>query len=343
MIPLEEKVYIKAQIIKTIKGQTNLYELSKFINYLRKLINNHIYLNKSTFLYYVSNFGLDANDISIEVLSELFIKNQNEEFITLLNFSNNLNQSIEEIKPESLFLSFMGLVRKITDTIFARTFIENDKIGAKIARNIRSHLPNEQLELFFFCGEYYIKQKFSNNESLPYLDFEEFKSSFLSLEIENLSIPNLLSYLSDSLNKLEQYRKEIRFIEAIIIFKEIYLKRNFENEKITSENEYFIVNDISTTIDLEILKEKCLKLVRSKLFEYLSKNRYNAEQIQAIYLTMNDILKDLLYNGGFQKSFYEYLKKYYDITNEHYNSEFKTKVEYLSKIIRNEIIDYINN
>ncbi len=101
MISLEEKVYVKSQVIKIIRGEANLYELSKFINYLRKLINNHIYLNKSTFLYYVSNFGLDANDISIEVLSELFIKNQNEEFITLLNFSNNLNNQLNKLDQKT--------------------------------------------------------------------------------------------------------------------------------------------------------------------------------------------------------------------------------------------------
>lgn len=343
MVSSNEKLYIKSQVVKINQGQISNIELSKFINYLKNLIHNHLYLYKTSFIKFVDQFGLDCVDISIDVAAELFKKNQNGEFTTIDNFIKSFNSPIEEISPDDFFLSFMALVRRITDFTIARNYSENDTFGYKILRNIRNHLPNEHLEIHNFLGENYIRVKLENNNHLPYLEFESFKKLFLSESANNNNIPELLLHLENCLMKLEEYRKEIKLIEAVILFKEVYLSINIEN--LSDENEKIVYDHHSDFIDLGNLKNKCLKIIQAKLFDYLNKNRFTENQIKAIYFAMEDILNDLIFNGGTQQSLINYLNKYIDTKEDEYKLNYKTKIEYLNKIIREEIIKYltINN
>lgn len=342
MISHKEKEHIKSQLLKISKGEAGIIEISRFINYLKNLVHNHLFLRKSSFLKNISQFVLDSIDVSIEVVAELFKRNNIGELITIKNFLNKLNSHPEKINADDFFQCFMGLIWKISEVTIAKIYSEYDEIGSKILRNIRNHLPNDQLELYYFCGENYIRVRFENNDHLPYLNFDEFKNTFLAHKIYGNNIPELLEYLADSLSSLKEYRKEIRLLEAVILFKEIYLNTVFNNKLLNDENEYFFIDDLSINIDLEILKQKCLALIQTKLFNYSRKNRFTDAQIRAIYFSMQDILHDLLYNGGIQIPFLSYLRKYISLTENEYSLIFKTKIEYLNKIVRQEIINYLD-
>lgn len=342
MISQKEKQYVKSQILKISNGQVDLLELSKFINYLKNLIHNHLYLKKLDFLKFISKYGLDSVDVSIEVLSEVFKKNQLGEFVTFKNFINNI-KNINEIKEDDLFISFMTLVRRITDVTISKIYAEYDQSGYKLLRNIRNHLPTEELELIKFCGENFIRLKNYNSDHLPYLEFEDFRCLFLSKRFNNAQIPELLKHLAETLILLTNYRKEIKLIDTVILFREVLHIMNFDDANIDDENEYFVYDSASSSIDLILLKEKCLQIVQIKLFEYSQKNRFTYEQIRAIYFAFGDVIQDLLYNGGSQKSLYNYLKNYLPLTENDYITNFRTKIEYLNKIIRKKLMNYLKD
>ncbi|MEG8948010.1 hypothetical protein [Rosettibacter firmus] len=292
------------------------------------------------FLKLSSMHGLDVNDLAVDILGEIFRQDNNGNFINLIKFRSKLYDELETINENNLFFAYQSFLRTVSDTHIARLYAELDPNGFKIQRNIKESLPNENLGIRKnILGTMIYVLNYETNDHLPYIYLEDFEKEFLTRVIEKLSTRELLNIIYLILLDVKEYRKEITLTDTVYLFKKYY---GIESV-IQNGDEFDIVPSKSTIEEYELqnIYDEVIKKIKLKIFtDYYSKGKLSIEQSKSLIDTINDITYDLLFTGQNNTSYYNYLYKHLHINKEEYNNKFKSKLEYLVKLVHCEIKNY---
>ncbi|MCR4417747.1 MAG: hypothetical protein NUV92_08390 [Ignavibacteria bacterium] len=341
MIKKEEYACILSLLNKCVNSNPPLSELSKLIAYIKKLILPYIFHTKKEFLYFSQRFGFTAYDLAMDVIVEFLRKNEEEKFIVIAKLIENFNQGNTEENLVDNFIKLQSLLRKICDNCVAKTYAEFDKEGAKLVRNIKNALPSKKLNYRKTFLDFVVYLENSTNNCTDLITYDELKHHFISNDKEKKNIPQLLEFLADRMEELNYKKGEILFNDVVKLFKTYYnlIQDNLEDDYY--ENSLSFEIDINS-IDLQILEERISKKVKEILLSYLLNNKLTKDQIEAMFYTIKDIFYDIIKFNQVNYKFFDYFNQYYPCTSEEYNLKFKTKLEYLSKIVREQIIIYLN-
>lgn len=324
-------------------GRINDIELKQLITISKTLLIPYLYKTKKDFLGTISKFGLDIYDVCFDILSKIFKRDTSGRFILIISLLENLNDTSNNEINLDIFLSYQGLLRKIADITINELYSELDPIGHKILRNIKNNLPNDRLDIresilgkVIFCINI-------DNDHLPYINLDQFHSLFFYEIEKNKGTKYLLYRIYECLIQFDEFRKEIKLNDAVTLFKKYY---NVIEKLEEFDNDYD--NYLQTTnfnfydMDIQLLKQKLIETIVKKLVYYYQNTLINKNQLKAMYETILIIIDDITSGIGFQYSLYEYLKENYDLSKEEYHKTFKSKMEYLIKLIKKDIVEFLS-
>lgn len=339
MLPKEKLEHLKSYLIGISGKKILKHELSSFIAMTKAIIIPYLINTKSYFLSLSNQHGLDVNDIAIEIMGDLFVQNEDGCPVNINSFINSLNENIIEISADKLFLAYQSFLKKISDVYISRAYAELDPTGFRIMRNIKDTLPTN-----FFALRKSIRgtEIYATNsveyDKLPYVSFEALQYIFLSRVEKKLTTRNLLELLYNILMELE-CRKEILLNDAVLLFKEYY---EMGLEAVKLEDDLIDNNRVLNDYEMKQLTGLVLNEIKGKiLIDYYAKSKLTEKQALGLYEAIKDILHDFINHGKNNLSYYDYLKKYIDIDKSEYCLKYKSKIEYMIKLIKEKYRCYL--
>jgi hypothetical protein len=318
--------------------------IAELVKISNSIVSAHLKYSKPNIIFLCQSHGISLSDLAVDSIAEIFGKDNAGELHNLKNFFSTLSLPIKVIDEKELFLAYKGLLIRIAEAQIARLYAEIDPTGYKIQRNIKETLPSTGLFTLIknINGVSLICNVDDNRLELPYLNLEEFTSEFLAFAKNKKTSRELIEIMFRLVSKQDDYRKEIKLIDAVYIFKKYFSLGNENNG-----NEEFIIENLkarSTVEDFEMdqICDKVLIKIKEKiLIDYFARWKLTREQSEALYLAMNDIIYDWNKMGENHIPFYEYFNKYGKLSHEEYSRVIKDKIEYLVKIARKKFELYL--
>lgn len=299
----------------------------------------------SSILHLCEKQGISINDIAVDCIAEIFEKDINNKYRRLDSFFESLVTPVNDIAEKEMFLAWKGLLIKIAESQTARMYAQYDPAGFKIQRNIKETVP--ATEYFYLyknvTGTYLIIPENENKDKLPSLQAEDIESEFITIVKDRRNTRELLKVLHDVIVEQKNYRKTIKLVEAVKLFKKVFdygADSRFDNEEFIDKN---IVISLAEELEVDEVCAKVLKSIKEKiLLNYFVKGRLTAEQSEALYSTICDLVFDWTKTGGNNNTIYEYYSGNMKIDENEYDAIIKDKIEYLVKLAKKEFSIYLN-
>jgi hypothetical protein len=334
------------RILVALNKEPITADINELVKLSRLLVIAYLRNSRQSISKLCRGHGISLSDIAYDCIAELFIKDNLNNYRNLNAFFTSFKSPLIELNPLDVFLAFRKLLQKYTDARIAYFYSLLNPNGSKINRNIK--------ETVIKSGPFILKNTYiglilkvhENNESgsLPYLDLDELSNDLLARSYGNKKTPELLEILFDLIKSQNKFRKEIKLIDAVSIFKIYY---GFISE--ISENEGYEIDEIfsGNCIDNYELEELCgivLRKIKEKIFvDYFAKGKLTKDQAEAVYCAIADIIYEWRKIGSNSDSYYNFVSKYINLKHEDYYIFVKDKIEYLIKEVKKELHLYLSS
>jgi hypothetical protein len=324
---------LKPNLLRLREGKISISEMTELVYLCRSVIDAYLNSTRRSITRLCLTQGLTITDLSYDCIAEIFARNEQNKFPQIENFTGVLREPLDVIPDNDLFLAFKQFLICITDAQLARLYAQSDPAGAKIHRNIRDTVKNSKL--------FRLERDFRGLILRPTIDFAEHLEQYPREELERalfdridhqITTPDLLNIIYTILIEQHTYACSIPLVDIVQIFKKVYHgDLNVENCScdISSESlTQFEIDRVCSQIELS-LKEKIL-------LTYLARGKVDRKEAEAMFDTFKDLLEDWCNSEESQTSIFNYFKQYLPVTEEQYESLYRSKMEYLLKIAREE-------
>lgn len=179
-------------------------------------------------------------------------------------------------------------------------------------------------------------------EQLPHFPIEELEREYLSNHKDrNQTFLDHLQTFYDIIASQEEYSRVIPVFDLVHIFKKYFAA----GALVEMDDSNSIKDNIDLdNLEIEELQSKVLSAIKEKIFiNYFAKGKFNREQAEAVFFALQDIVNDWCFNAGCQDTFHNYLKRHIEIDETTYFNKYKTKLEYLVKLAREEFISLLDS
>lgn len=327
--------------IKNILGKIQNGEdipYGEFLNFHHKncaIIKSYLKTIKRSLINIITKLDYSFDDI-VKICSErLYIRNNKHQFVILFDFIDKYKQKFEEISDNEFFLIYKGFLVQIADQELARQYALADPIGAKIHRNIvESIKKSKNLKLIRdFKGYTVTINDCKPNNCLKLFPIDLLENEIYSrIDHRSLTTPYLLDVLHSVFKENESYEPSVLLIELVQIFKRI------QSYEIVNMEEDQIINceDITNYDIQQVRSEVELKLKQQLIFTYYYSGKMNLKEVEAFLNAFNDMFDDWCENYDNSASLYEYLNRYLPVCRKEFEDKYRSKIEYLLKIVREE-------
>lgn len=270
---------------------------------------------------------ISIQELAVDSIAELFIKDNNGNFSTLLTSFNNWQPAIKTEEEANFFLNKIVSVR-VEQNIF-KILKEEDPFFSKLLDSINHLIKQNGFYKIHFLGKTYITET----------QQEAFSKSFITLEEFN-NLPSELFHQKKFLLKslLNHLRLETEFNAAIPLNDLIYkLKHINFSDYLFIDSE----NVLSQKFELSDIINTGFSVVSEKLSNYLVKGKLNEEEILAIKEALKEMISDLS-NGGVSPGLYGYLKPHiHNLSEDDYWIKYHNILEYMLKVMKNKIAEIL--
>jgi hypothetical protein len=315
-------------------------ELTKLVTIIRELIHPYIFHTKKEQLLYFQKYGYSEYDLSMDVVVEFLRKDSNGNYVVINNLLEHFIEINNTEDKVTNFLKLQSLLRKICDNCVAKIYSEFDEDGAKIIRNIKNALPSDKLNIRRTLIGLVIYLNNHNSNSYELITYDDLKHHFMPKSGKKKLIPELLDELANRMEEFDFKSQEILLNDVVKLFRTYYNRINDLVNDDELDNSITFQFDLNS-IDFHFIEDRINKKITEILYSYYTKSKLTNQQIEALFKTIKDIFFDLVHFNQLSFSLYEYFNNHYTCSVEEYNLKFKTKLEYLNKIIREHLINYL--
>jgi len=179
----------------------------------------------------------------------------------------------------------------------------------------------------------------NNNPDFP------IEQLLLNVERNNgtLHTSELLQHIYNTLENQSEFKKSVYLFDVVLLFKKYFNSEyNYDYEIDESSLLSKIDGDCFEEYEIQNLRQKVEYFIKEKIMiNYFLKGKLNKVEAEAIFFTMNDIICDWCSGIISKNSIYEYLKNHFSISHELYLKNYRTKIEYLVKLAREEFANYM--
>lgn len=337
---MDHRKQIKPLLLSILSNGSAYHDLMDLVHITSAISESYLKHYYPSFLRICTQNGLSEQDLAEDAILEIFARDQNGEYLYLQNFVESLNSSFDKTSPIDIYHAYKSFVQTVAIRQLVKTYAKVDPSGAKIYRNIRDHIRK--------CDFIKLKKDFrgfviypahhscsGNRKPFPRDGLEK----RLALEAPGANnIPDLLSGLIRILNNQNQYRCSIPLFQVVNLFKRHYA--HISNHTFKRENGI----DLSALnkVDHNIIKSEVSRTLKQKILTtYVFPQKLDMDEAGKLFQTVIDIIDDWFDNHSERSTYYEHLKSNMPINKSQYNRRWRTKIEYLVRIAREQIGTYL--
>jgi hypothetical protein len=327
---------LKESLLELIDGSYKSARLSRLVQLSRIIVEGYLRYTRSSLTILCVRQGLTITDVAYDCIAEAFARSDDNRFHQLENFTNSLNIPIGEIPPNQIFLAFKGFLIRITDAQLARLYTQSDPTGAKIHRNIRDCLNNSPNGLSLskdFRGYVVRTREKISSDYLEEFPLEELEKKFLLCAKPTHSIPEMLLIIQAILIEQSSYRRSMPLIDVVQLVKKVYYRAYEEPD---DQDHVPSFGGLSPEEIGQMRDEVEIVLKEKLLITYFTRGKLNRKQTQAMASAFRDLLNEWCDSMNGETSLYEHINNYIPMDVPTYEAAYRTKMEYLLKIARNE-------
>lgn len=329
-------LHLKSWLEKLAKGVISRAELTRLIHVCRSIAESHLTQQRASLVHICSLHGLTLSDLAYDCIAQLFARDEDENFYQLENFAASLPAGLEQTPESELFLAFKAFVLKAVKARLAKIYAESDPVGARIHRNIKACIKTcPALKLTEDFRGYVLQP--ANRAALEHLN------PFPNAEIEKAlfarirgptHIPELLEVLTAIITEQQKYRRSLPLLDVVQIFKKFYAQFA---ETITIEEGPPQVNQVDE-LDLQIIQKEVRRAVQEKIVStYFMKGKITQPEAETLSRVMSEVVADWCRGATGETSLYQYLGRCMTLSKTEYETQWRTKLEYLTRIAREHL------
>jgi hypothetical protein len=319
--------------MKLLEGDIDHRELAELVHISKSIIENYLRYFRQSVVRLSLHQGLTISDLAYDCIAEAFSKDGNDNYQKLINFSKALDDDLAQLPEIEIFLAYKSFLTCLADAQLARLYAQSDPAGAKIHRNIRDTVKcSDSLLIAKDYRGLVVKLKDNPAEQLDEFPREEFENEIFMNADHQRTIPELLNVCREVLVGQNKYRTSIPLVDVVQIFRKIY-----QSDHTPIEEEDVFSSDGLTKFEIEQLCSEVLLSLKEKIFlTYLARGKVDRKSAEAIYTAFRDMLEDWCCGEESKSSIFHYLKDHLHIDEKQYEEVYRTKMEYLLKIAREE-------
>lgn len=294
----------------------------------------------SSFLRLCAQYGMTEDDLAEDSILQIFARNKQGEFYILKNFTESLDSVFKETSEDEVFTAYQAFVQTVAIRQLIKTYSDVDSAGAKIYRNIRDSIQklDEISVIRDFRGLVVIPSNDSSEEHLPALPFKELEQQFIKKVIKPYTTPDLLLTLMSLVQKQNGFRNSIQLFQVVKLFKRHY--SHITNNDIETNKKI----DLTTlsSFDHSIMKGEVFTTLRQKILTtYVVSGKISFNEANLLYQTVVDIVNEWFDMQRESHTTYHYAKENFKIDRDQYEKSWRTKIEYLVRIAREQLKMYL--
>jgi len=285
----------------------------------------------------------DLQDVAIDCIAGLFMRNDDEEFVQLTKYFNPIIHSPKKNDNKFFMMMLRRLVVKKTKQELSRIFRERDPEGAKIIRNIRVAIRNsDQFQSFRDMGREFVYQHNAKGDdqklrrNLLEIPQRVLFPHFLEQYSPNDSVSVMMKKMLSIVTNNPQYQNFLAIDVIAGIIRDVTYQQ-FKEE---------VSNDVDIRSPFEDLQIKEVDKVNQNIIDYihhkiqnqyLKKNKINQQKADIYFKAINDFVQDLTHAKQCESNF-RYLKRYIpELTQQMYRDEERSIFEYLVKVTKKSL------
>ena len=327
-------------------GNYSASELVEFVNISQKISVSYLKYQEvmGKNIRPKNSEGLnDLEDVAIDCIAGLFMRNDDGEFIQLKRYFGPTIKSDEEIDDKILMMMLRRLVIKKTKQELSRIFRERDPEGAKIIRNIRVAIRNsDQFGEFKEMGREFVYLKTIKeddndlrrklNEMPQKVLYQQFFEQYSPSDSVSVMMKKMLNIVTNAVEC--QNFLPLDVIASLI--------RDVTYQQFKQE----VSNDVDTSSPFHDLQIKEVDEVNKSIIDYIhkkienqyfKKNKITKQKADIYFKAINDFVQDLTHAKECDSNF-RYLKRYLpNLTQQTYRDVERSIFEYLVKVTKKSL------
>ncbi len=330
-------------------------ELTEFIDISQKIAVSYLKyleLNGRNIRPRKSEGVNELEDVAIDCIADLFIRNEKGEFIQLQRYFRN-EFANDDAPDEMQTISMLRrLIVKKTKQELSRIFKERDPEGAKIIRNIKVAVKNsekfisfKEMGREFVCFKKNTIAADEKQESQKSKYFENTKSAIpekilFQYFLEQYSPTDSITSMLDKMMNIIDESPDFQNYLAIDLISSIVREVTFQHvhEKLSNN-----VADNSPIYDIQKkeirhVNDLVVRLMHQKINDqYLSRNKITSQKANIYCMAITDFITELTQDKDTDSNF-KYLKRYIpELTQRSYREQERSIFEYLVKVTKKSL------
>ncbi|MCF8241574.1 MAG: hypothetical protein K9J16_09330 [Melioribacteraceae bacterium] len=332
---MKKKVYqdIKFHIDELTRNNSQS-SLKYLVKTSHLLAITHLNCIRSRNSFLISNLGISLNDLAWDCIAEIFLRDSLDRFTVIENYFNN-EIFLDSSSDMDFFIALRKLVFIHVNKNLFKIYHQIDPSLSKIIRNIKYHVNNStSLTLFDCFNEKYIGMIINRDSNkFTVWETENFRLDFQLSRNGEVSLKEYIILLEKLLRNSELDNPRCSLIGFGMMYKEFMfsdIKEIAPSKRIEDD----VIIDSSNLSGYA--KNKIHKLIEKV---YINKRKIGNEDADFIKKTTLAIIENYLSGiDNTQFTFFELAQKFDpDISYDKYNTKFKTKIEYLVRIMKTDI------
>lgn len=317
---------IKQPILTNLKQlNQDTYERNDFnevVDTVYKIAKNYVFYNKSKVPNFSGNVS-DLQDLAIDAISSLFVKNGNGKYPICKSFEE-WNPSIRNEEDALFFLN--KLTSNRVEQHISKCLKEADPVFSKILDTLNYAVKKYDYKKCRILGQVFILKNDTENLQIKTFSFED---------LRNVPSINFQS-IDQVFEKLFNHFADGGEVNVAIPLNALAIRIKNIQSFIQNNNEDFTT--IESKIDLtEIVQTGYAAAVHKLNESYYNKGKLSKSETEIFAKTLQDISKDIL-DGTMSNGLYKYFQKNMDfISKEDYQQQYHNVLEYLLKVMKNSI------
>lgn len=324
---------LKTWLQELLEGLISQTNLTMLVHHCRSIAESYLIQHRSSLVHICALNGFNVQDLAFDCIAEVFARDEDGKFYQFENFTNSLFTNFEETSEQELFLAFKSFVLRIVKTQLSKIYTQSDPVGAKIHRNIRDCIRKSHCLKLVEDFRGYVLQP-TNHEPLDHLEAfpqDKLERELLARTSFSSNIPDLLEEISVILIEQEEYRRAIRLIDVVQIFKKFYVQFSDMPTMVENPLEFKELSQF----DIDVIKRDVRRAVQEKIISTsFLPGKVSKKEAEDISAVLFEIIDDWCRGEGTKTSLYQYLWRYIPISESDYVTIWRTKLEYLIRIAR---------
>ncbi len=331
---------IKSLIISLLHEKYSYKEVVRLVHITSALAKAYLKYSYPSFLRLCTQHGMTEDDLAEDSILRIFARNDDGEYILLKSFSDSLDLTFEETSENDVFMAYQSLVHTVAIRQLVKIYSQIDSTGSRIYRNIRDSIRkrNDLIVTRDFRGLVIKPSENSSLEHLPAIPFRELEQRFISRVTKPYTTPHLLSVLFSLIQDQDSYRHSMPLFKIVRLFKRHY------SHIYSKDNEQKGSIDLSTLsqTDYQIMKLEVFRTLREKILStYVVSGKINFKEANLLYQTLVDIVSEWFNDDPDHNSYFYHANSNFFIDKDQYDSDWRTKIEYLVRIAREQLELYL--